>query len=112
MAFPLRQRTALESPQLATMILSGVTIATTAVDPTASQSGDWSSHLQFATTTSSLFRATTSLSILRKTLFIVRSHRDAVSASVSAAPAASSISSLSNSSFTSSCSRSLHLIAT
>jgi hypothetical protein len=37
MATPLRQRTARESPQFETIILSGVTTATTAVDPTASQ---------------------------------------------------------------------------
>lgn len=37
MATPFRQRTARESPQFETMIFSGVTTATTAVEPTASQ---------------------------------------------------------------------------
>lgn len=46
MAAPFLQRTARESPQLDTTMLSGVTTATTAVDPTASHWGVCSSQRQ------------------------------------------------------------------
>uniref|UniRef100_A0A2P2LN23 Uncharacterized protein n=1 Tax=Rhizophora mucronata TaxID=61149 RepID=A0A2P2LN23_RHIMU len=102
MDLPSRHKTALESPQFATMIISGVTTATTAVDPTASQSGDCISHRQSGPTTS-LFHPTTSLSIRQKLRSIALFHSIGDSAAASL---------LSISSFTSSCSLSLHLIAT
>ena len=98
MATPLRQRTARESPQLETTILSGVRTAMTAVDPTASQCGVWSSHLQLKVWLPWLRRKTSS-SMRAKPLCINNFH--------------SKLSSSSRiSSFTISCSLSLHMVAT
>ncbi|KAL9688818.1 hypothetical protein QQ045_033242 [Rhodiola kirilowii] len=101
MALPPRQRTARESPQLATMILSRVTTATTAVEPTASHSGVCSSHLQSLRRTV-LFNSITSLSIRAKLrcIKLFQSIGDPVSTRFA------------SSSFTTACIRSLHLIAT
>jgi len=98
MATPLRQRTARESPQLETTILFRVRMAMTAVDPTASQCGVWSSHLQLKVWLAWL-RRNTSSSMRAKPLSI-----NALQCKVSSPSLISS--------FRISCSRSLHIVAT